>query len=511
MKRHIGLILTCVIFLSAVTIPYLAASSQSGTGYHFLGFLFNPIDGNSYLAKMQQGWQGQWRFTLPYTAEAGDGAYLFLFYILLGHISRLFHLPIIVTFHIARILSSVAMLAALWAWLKILFADRPCWAQRALTLIVLGSGLGWLAALWGGFTPDFWVAEAYPFLSAYANPHFPLGLAILFWVLTDIERTQDQLPWIVLFLLGCALSVILQFGLVILAVIWSALTLWRLLETHQLAWRRPLAFFSGGAFLLLYQFYAIRSDPILSGWDAQNLTPAPSVLNLLLGLLPAFLFALMGIRTAWTERNLPGRRQLILWLPLAVILIYFPFNLQRRFMLGLFVPIGALAVLGCAALPVKRSLARVLMTALTVLSLFTNLIVVWGGLSAARQHNPALFINANEADALEWLSQNASSGDIVLSSPEIGLLIPAHSNLRVLYGHPFETLNASLEEQDIYNFYAGQMNLEQAQSYLSEHHVAWVYWGPHEKALGSSAFLNTLSVAYLNPMVTIYQIVDTMP
>jgi hypothetical protein len=272
-----------------------------------------------------------------------------------------------------------------------------------------------------------------------------------------------------------------------------------------------LAFFLGGALLLLYQFYAIRSNPILSGWDAQNLTPAPSVLNLFLGLLPAFLFALMGLRTAWVERNLPGRRQLILWLPLAVILIYFPFNLQRRFMLGLFVPIGALAALGCAALPVKRSLSRVLMTALTVLSLFTNLIIVWGGLSAARQHDPALFINANEADALDWLSQNASTGDIVLASPEIGLLIPARSNLRVLYGHPFETLNASIEEQNIKNFYAGQMNLEQAQSYISEHHVAWVYWGPHEQALGTSALLNSLPVAYLNPVVTIYQIVDIQP
>ena len=60
-----------------------------GDTHVFGGFLLNPLDGNSYLAKMQQGASGSWRFTLPFTPEPGEGAYLFLFYLALGHLCRL--------------------------------------------------------------------------------------------------------------------------------------------------------------------------------------------------------------------------------------------------------------------------------------------------------------------------------------------------------------------------------------------------------------------------------------
>ena len=72
------LISLCVLLL--VTIPYFLAARSAGTDYEFSGFLLNPLDGNSYLSKMFQGWEGNWRFKLPYTADPGEGAYLFLFY-----------------------------------------------------------------------------------------------------------------------------------------------------------------------------------------------------------------------------------------------------------------------------------------------------------------------------------------------------------------------------------------------------------------------------------------------
>ena len=35
---------------------------------------------------------------------------------------------------------------------------------------------------------------------------------------------------------------------------------------------------------------------------------------------------------------------------------------------------------------------------------------------------------------------------LILSSPEMGLFIPAQTGRRVLYGHPFETVNADAEK-----------------------------------------------------------------
>ena len=67
------------IVLCFVTLPYIFASSTAGSDFVFSGFLLNPLDGNTYLAKMIQGWQGHWRFILPYTADQSEGAYLFVF------------------------------------------------------------------------------------------------------------------------------------------------------------------------------------------------------------------------------------------------------------------------------------------------------------------------------------------------------------------------------------------------------------------------------------------------
>ncbi len=196
----LGIVLAAVLL--SLFLPYIYAAAQSNQEFMFGGFLLNPTDGNSYLAKMYQGWLGDWRFTLPYTAEAGQGAYLFLFYLALGHLARITGISLVLSFHIARLLSILLMLPVSLSVLQ----SRTSKSSPSITLLMrsasFGSGLGWLAVPLGGFTSDFWVAEAYPFLSAYANPHFPLGLALLLFILTPPVRirTTMSLAWEI----GCA-------------------------------------------------------------------------------------------------------------------------------------------------------------------------------------------------------------------------------------------------------------------------------------------------------------------
>ncbi len=173
-------ILIVIGILFALAFPYALAALNAKPDHVFVGFLLNPVDGSSYLAKMQQGWAGDWQFTLPFTAERSQGAYLFLYYIFLGHLARWFQLPILLVFHFARLFNSGILLFSLFTFLKRLFPARPDLVRNAFLLAACGSGMGWLPAMMGGYMPfDFWVAEAYPFLSMYSNPHFPLGLSLL--------------------------------------------------------------------------------------------------------------------------------------------------------------------------------------------------------------------------------------------------------------------------------------------------------------------------------------------
>ena len=145
----VGVIVLVVI--ATITIPYILAWRSAGADFQFSGFLLNPQDGNSYIAKMYQGWRGDIRFTLPYTADRGSGTYLFLFYLILGHIARLSDFSLIATFHAARGISALLMLLCLYRYL-VHTLDQVRVRLFAFILATIGSGLGWVSILFGKFT-----------------------------------------------------------------------------------------------------------------------------------------------------------------------------------------------------------------------------------------------------------------------------------------------------------------------------------------------------------------------
>ena len=73
-----------VALLLCVNLPYALAYFLPQPNRAFTGVLMNPEDSNSYLAKMQQGYEGEWLYHIPFTAEEHAPAFLGGFYVLLG-------------------------------------------------------------------------------------------------------------------------------------------------------------------------------------------------------------------------------------------------------------------------------------------------------------------------------------------------------------------------------------------------------------------------------------------
>jgi hypothetical protein len=188
------------IVLLAVSIPFLIADKVGGQGFVFNGFLFNPMDGNSYLAKMVEGARGDWKFTLPYTADPGQGAFLFLFYILLGKLAGLFSMPMLFVFHTARLLCTLFLLMELRKFCISLFPENSRLSWHTFVYAALFTGMGWLAIVFGRLSSDLNVPEAFTFFSAYANPHFPLSLALILFTLRKILLEKEK-PFSPIFLL----------------------------------------------------------------------------------------------------------------------------------------------------------------------------------------------------------------------------------------------------------------------------------------------------------------------
>src|SRR3990172_738043 len=104
--------------LLLVNLPYLVAPSLTAPQSNFSGFLLNPIDGHSYLAKMRQGAAEPLEFRLPYAAEPGDGALLFVYYLVLGRVGSRVGLAPLTMVHSARVLGAAAMFAATYLFVK---------------------------------------------------------------------------------------------------------------------------------------------------------------------------------------------------------------------------------------------------------------------------------------------------------------------------------------------------------------------------------------------------------
>jgi hypothetical protein len=104
-----------------------------------------------------------------------------------------------------------------------------------------------------------------------------------------------------------------------------------------------------------------------------------------------------------------------------------------------------------------------------------------------------------------WIEQFADSDALILASPEMGNYIPAQTGRRVLYGHPFETVEAEKEEAAVSSFFEGLLTEDQAVEMLEMRGVDLIYYGPREKSLGTMpAEILQYKIAYQNEHVSIY-------
>lgn len=497
--------------LLLVTVPYLYAHFSAGQDFLFGGFLLNPVDGYSYLAKMQQGWSGSWQFTLPYTNDPGSGSYLFMFYLLLGHVSRVLGLSRIVIFHAFRILGSILMLLALARYIHISF---PEYRQRVMgyILVVTGSGLGWFAVFLGGFTMDFWVAETYPFLSSYANAHFPMGLALFTYLL----RPHRQLANAWIGLLALFLVLMVPFASILLIMLQVVSLLWREIETKQMDLSRILSDRRWRSFfwilivstpVILYDLWISRTHPVLKIWNQQNITSSPPWWNVIISLSPALILAVGGIIPTLKNRD---NRLWVAWMVLGAILAIMPWNLQRRFLVGYYIPLACLAVMGIDFIAAKVKLDyKTLAAVLLILSVPTNLIVLISGIQAASIKDPNIYLYDEEWLAMRWIRDHTRSDSLFLAAPDTGLLIPAFTGRDVIYGHPFETTFADKKKRVLERFYSGKMDESSQEAYLDEHGVDYLVYGPRERDLGGFQTLQNTVIQYQLSKLHIYQIKHT--
>lgn len=488
--------------LAVVTlVPYIYGYLVQPPGHAFMGFYYLGDDANTYLAKMRQGWEGSWSWQNRYTTESSPSAYLFMFWIFLGHVAAVFNLPLIVTFHLARIAAAFAMMATGWFAIRH-FVQDPGARRFALFLLALGLGMGYVIQALGHpvvfgnrtDTLDWRMPELTVFYSILALPHFAwsgvfamLGVAL---TLKAIERGSIGLgalagaAW-----LGQA-SIHPQMPILMGGATAVALLL---RPAPARGWFAAALAFAIPAPYILYSYLAFVGNPEVQRWTfhSKNALP-PETVSLLFAIAPQLLLALTGLPGALRRRT---REDLFLigWIVLLAAILYLPNpagDLRRRFLDALYLPLVILGARGMyeTVLPRLRSVRarRLIPFSYVAFATIGSAFLVLAPLAVAT--NPVYSVSTAEYSGLGWLGSQPQGR--VLCMPGVGLYVPAYSADSVYVGHYDETFGYFDKSQTALSVLTGQSDLTQ---FIEANDIRYVIWtvdlqSPPPAALGAPAY-----------------------
>ncbi len=511
------LVLISTAIMAASSLPNWMGRSLQNDQVSFRGQYFDNQDYAVDIAMMQAGMQGEWRYQMRFTTEKHNAVSIRLFYLAMGHVSRVLGLDPETAYGFFRWIFGFLALFAIYGVCRHYFKKKLLlWA--AFFLIVFGSGLGWLQllAVWkfGPITPiDFWLIDAYVFFSLSLFPHFSCTIALMALGLLGFLKYIELQKWQYLLLVS-VVAVLTQgvnpiaFVVVDAAIFFASLTAF-LKDRARL---KSMALAVGLAALvqiplLVYNLLILSHDPIWSQYTAQNITLSPSPLHYLMGFGLFWPMVLIGAVAAIKERR-PDAIALVGWLVSAFILAYLPTLIQRRFLLAVTQPLGILAIHGLEKLmewmsdKVQRRKPAVVMSVVMLVSI-SSIYLVYGNIQVLKTLPDSAFYPASLDPAFKWLSDNAAPADFVLAAENTSQLVAQKSGLHVYAGHEMETIHYTEKMKQVADWY--QANLPEAE--LAASGVKWVIYGPYEKRLAPDFRPGDhLETVFTDSEVTLYQV-----
>src|SRR5713226_4152314 len=291
-----------------------------------------------------------------------------MFWILLGHLAAILHLPLIAVFHLARVGAAFALMGSAWLFISHFIEDRS--ARRfAFFFVAIGLGMGLVIQALGHpvifghqtDTLDLRMPELTAFYSVLALPHFAwsgvfagVGVAL---TLKAIQRGSLGLAAVAgVAWLGQA-SIHPQMPILMGGATAVALLL---RPASPRGWAAAALAFAIPAPYILYSYLAFVGNPEVQRWTFHSKNALPPETVSLLFALAQQLLAIVGVPGALSRRS---REDLFLiaWLVLLGAILYLPNpagDLRRRFLDAIYLPLVVLGARGMyeVILPRFRSL-----------------------------------------------------------------------------------------------------------------------------------------------------------
>jgi hypothetical protein len=318
-----------------------------------------------YFSYVNQIKAGNWLLYDFFTAESQVIGMFNVWWLIVGLVARVFNLSADLALVFFRVI-----LVPVLVWIFYQFCSyflQNSWQRiGAILLGFFSSGLGFWAVLLsssagelvdiGGrynWPIDLWITEATLFNAVFFSPlvmaSLIFTLAILLLMIISLEQSKNQYA----FLAGILALIYLNFHPYYWPVIIAVPLIFSLVESliaKKIKWQM----FKATAILffvslpsVVYHFWLIKNEEIVSFRALQNITPMVQPFNLLVGYGFLWLGLGLGIYFLIKQKLLDSKwRYLIIWLGVLLVLSYSPFPFQSRYSQGMQLPLVIFTTVG---------------------------------------------------------------------------------------------------------------------------------------------------------------------
>lgn len=503
MKTRHREILIIAVIIAALNIPFFVLVIGSGD-YTVGDYIFASQDYSTYLSKMKIGYDGEWLYHNRYSTEIHEPVFIFIFYILLGHLSRICSFNLQLTYHLARILLSFLALLYLMKFIKKYSNEKhwmPVFLFSLITPALTESGV------------IFPQVNLYVAILGY--PHYMVTLLSFLLFVDSILRYVERKSLLQILQAITALNALAMIHpfLIVIAGLVPAVTL--IVNKKLMKGLRILAISALCVLpLMAYYLYVFGNNPMLVGWRSQTIIPIPWWQHLAIFSIGSVYCYISIFLIVKREINLQGYSVLFLvWFFLALGLSFtriISSNLDWLFFASIPVSFLSCQLISYAEKNFDfkiRLKGRSVIIWLLIAMFITRSIFQFGALTyktfqiiLAKEELNDFLIAPEDKACLDWLNKNTNKIDVIAAAPNIGNLIPVYTSGLVYCGHISETLNYIKKKEEMNKLITGKMDFDQAKKFIADNHITYLVFGKTQ-----DVYYNFLVSAAVGKTIDIYK------
>lgn len=480
-------------------LPSFWAYLQKGKRV-FLGInaLVNLGDIWVYWADMMMGRQGNFLLLKEYGIDPQESFFIRLPYVYLGHLSRLFNLPVEIVYLMAAYLLSLALAFVLFHFSR-LFFKKDSWQLLAVSLALLS----------GPLTPSL-PAEAMPFL-ALIEPHFILAqiflvLVFLFFLRSESSDTRKQKLKNIIYIVAAAMGlslihVFMNWVAVAILSAWLVVSfiLWR--EKRNLI---PLFWLVIASLpMTLYLFWLAKRSLFFQNWLDKNRLSLTPPLMLLLQLFFPLLFLFFFLKVFKTNRK---ALFLLVWLGVQFLFAFSPVDWRIRFNEGWWITCSFLAALGVFSLYQKWRSRGIILTLIIAPFLFiSHFSLLLAEVEVIFKRQDLFSVSQAEAETWDFLLPRCDFSKIVFSNLPRSVYLPGKTGCRSALGHSHLTFDFLRRRVDLERINHGEISPVDLESFFQERGIDYVLLSQEEARIARLSEVNHLKLVFENEEFIIYQ------